>query len=321
MSASTDFAKLSNGLSIPKFGLGTWQSSPEEIDTAVTTALDLGYRLIDTASIYGNEEDIGNSLKKYFDSGKLKREDVFLVTKLWVTHNRPEDVESQLRESLKKLKTDYVDLYLIHQPVTYDHEMKEQDHSVRVEHTWKAMEEVYEKKLTKSIGVSNFNEEQIGRILKSAKVPVHNSQVELHLYFQQEKHVKFCHDHNITVTAYAPLGSPGRSNFKLPTGNKLDWPDQPKPLEHPTVKKLAEKYNKTPAQILLRHLLQKDILIIPKSINPKRIEENSKIFDFSLTADELKELNSAPQGDRFFLQDFCEGHPEDPWPELRQKKN
>ncbi|KAI6243652.1 Oxidoreductase, aldo/keto reductase family protein [Aphelenchoides fujianensis] len=284
MPAFTEYAELSNGVKIPKLGLGTWQSSPEEIDRAINTAIQVGYE---------NEESIGKTLKKIFDSGKVKREDVFLVTKLWVTHNRKEDVEPQLRESLKRLQTDYVDLYLIHQPVTYDHEMKEQDNSMKLEDTWAGMETIYEKKLARAIGVSNFNEEQIGRLLKSGKVPVHNSQVELHLYFQQEKHVKFCHEHKITVTAYAPLGSPGRSNFVLPTGQKLEWPDQPAPLEHPK--------------------------IIPKSITPKRIEENSQL-DFTLTTEELEELNKAPQGSRFFLQDFSIGHKEDPWKDERPAK-
>ncbi|KAI6191161.1 Oxidoreductase, aldo/keto reductase family protein [Aphelenchoides bicaudatus] len=317
--ASTTFVTLSNGVKIPQFGLGTWQSKPEEVKLAVKSALDEGYRLIDTATVYQNEKDIGEALKEYFDSGKLKRSDVFVVTKLWVSHNRPEDVEPTLRESLKLLQLDYIDLYLIHQPVTYDHQVKEQDHSVKVEDSWRGMEGVYEKGLAKAIGISNFNDSQIERIMKVAKVPIHNSQVELHLHFQQDKHVATCKKHNISVTAYAPLGSPGRSNFTLPTGQKLNWKPAPDPLKHQFVLKLAEKYKKTPAQILLRHLLQKGILIIPKSINPSRIHENAQVFDFELSAEELDYLNKVEQGSRLFLQDFCEGHPEDPFADERQK--
>jgi len=318
--STTTFVTLSNGVKMPQFGLGTWQSSPEEVKLAVTTALNEGYRLIDTATVYQNEKDIGDALKDYFATGKLKREDVFLVTKLWVSHNRPEDVEPALRDSLKKLQVEYVDLYLVHQPVTYDHEVKNQDHSVKVEDSWKGMEGVYEKGLTKAIGVSNFNESQIERIQKIAKVPIHNSQVELHLNFQQDKHFEVCKKHKITVSAYAPLGSPGRSNFTLPTGQKLEWPEAPEPLKNENVLKLAEKYNKSPAQILLRHLLQKGILIIPKSVTPKRIKENAQIFDFKLTDEEIDQLNKTPKGPRLFLQDFCEGHPEDPFADERKKK-
>jgi len=318
--AATTFATLSNGVKIPRFGLGTWQSKPEEVDTAVTTALDNGYRLIDTAKVYENEQYIGDALEKYFKAGKLKREDVFLTTKLWLTHNRAEDVEDELRLSLKKLKTSYVDLFLIHQPVTYDHKMEKQDHSVKIEDTWKAMEEVYNKGLTRAIGVSNHTEEQIERLLRAAKVPIMNSQVELHLQFRQKKHREFCKKHNITVTAYAPIGSPGRSKEISSADGLQEQPDaNAEPLQHPSVLKLADKYKKTGPQILLRHLLQEGILIIPKSVTPARIVENAKIFDFELTADEVAELNNAEQGNRLFMQEHCAGHPEDPFEEEREQ--
>jgi diketogulonate reductase-like aldo/keto reductase len=198
--------------------------------------------------------------------------------------------------------------------------MKNQDHSVKIEDTWKGMEAIYEKGLAKAIGVSNFNNSQIERIQKVAKIPIHNSQVELHLNFQQNDHVATCKKYGISVSAYAPLGSPGRSNFVLPTGQKLEWPQAEDPFKSENVLKLAEKYKKSPAQILLRHLLQKGILIIPKSTNPKRIKENADIFDFQLTDDEMDKLNKAPQGQRLFLQDFCEGHPEDPFKDERKPK-
>uniref|UniRef100_A0A915EGA8 NADP-dependent oxidoreductase domain-containing protein n=1 Tax=Ditylenchus dipsaci TaxID=166011 RepID=A0A915EGA8_9BILA len=268
---------FSNGLKMPIVGLGTWQSKPEEIDLAVKTALDAGYRHIDTAA----------------------RQDIFLVTKLWCTHNRPEDIEAQMKESLAKLKTDYVDLYLVHMPATFNHDMSEHDPKVKVEDIWKGMEGVYEKGLAKSIGVSNFNVDQIERIMKVAKVPIHNTQVELYLYFAQFELQEVCKKHNITLCAYAPIGSPGRKNFVLPTGQKLNWPDAPEPLEN--------------FLVLTRHSCD------PKSTNKDRVIENFQIFNFQLSQDEVDELNKAPQGSRLFLQDFMVGHPEDPFKEERPK--
>ncbi|KAI1730414.1 aldo/keto reductase family domain-containing protein [Ditylenchus destructor] len=313
MSTSVPSIVLSNGLKMPIIGLGTWQSQPEEIELAVRTALDVGYRHIDTAKVYANEADIGNTLVAYYANGKVKREDLFITTKLWCTHNRPEDIEEEIRNSCVALKTDYVDLYLAHMPVAFNHDMSQQDHTVKVEDIWKGLEAVYEKGLAKSIGVSNFNAEQIERIMKVAKVPIHNLQVELHLNFAQFELQEVCKKHNISLCAYAPLGSPGRVNVKPPPGVKLTWPESLEPLKSEVVLRLADKYKKTPAQVLLRHLIQRDIVVIPKSINPERIKENFQVFDFKLTSDEVLELNKQPQVQRLFLQDFMEGHPEDPF--------
>jgi alcohol dehydrogenase (NADP+) len=277
MSTST-FITLSNGVKMPIFGLGTWQSSPGEVEKAVHIALDEGYRLIDTAAVYQNEAEIGKALTEYLAKGKLTRKDVFLTTKLWCTHLRKADTESQLREQLKKLQKSYVDLYLAHVPGAYNHDMSVQDHSVKVEEIWQGLEDVYNKGLAKAIGVSNFSISQMERILKVAKVPIHNLQVELHVNFAQFELDEFCKQHNISLTAYAPLGSPGRSNFTLPNGTKQAWPPGPEPLKDPLVVRLAEKYKKTPAQILLRHLIQRNIAVIPKSTNAKRIHENAQVF-------------------------------------------
>jgi diketogulonate reductase-like aldo/keto reductase len=323
--ASSTTVTLSNGNKMPIFGLGTWQSNPGEVEKAVKIALDEGYRLIDTAAVYQNEEEIGKALEEYLGTGKLKRSDVFITTKvlfqLWTTHLRKEDAETQIREQLKKLRTDYVDLYLAHMPAAFNHDMSEQDHSVKVEDIWQALEDVYNKGLAKAIGISNFNIAQMDRIRKIAKVPIHNNQVELHLHFAQTELVEYCKKNNITVTAYAPLGSPGRSNFTLPTGQKLEWPEGPEPLKNPKVLKLAEKYGKTPAQILLRHLIQRGVAVVPKSTNEKRIHENAQVFDFELAKDEMEELNKCKQGSRLFLQDFMTGHPEDPFADERPNKS
>uniref|UniRef100_A0A914XEI6 NADP-dependent oxidoreductase domain-containing protein n=1 Tax=Plectus sambesii TaxID=2011161 RepID=A0A914XEI6_9BILA len=303
--------KLSTGASMPLLGIGTWQSKPGEVEAAVRTALDLGYRLIDTAAVYGNEAEIGHVLHEYISQGKLKRSDVFITTKVWCTHNRPEQIEGQLRESLAKLQLDYVDLYLVHMPVATNLDMSAQDHTVSVVDTWRGMEGVFEKGLTKAIGVSNFSEEQVQRIYDNAKVKPHNLQFELQ---------QLCNKLNISFTAYAPLGSPGRVHFTLPSGAKLDWAPAPNPLEDPIVVKLSQKYHKTPAQILIRLMLERHMSVIPKSVNPARIKENFEVEDFSLTAEEVAELNSVKHRQRLFGQEFCEGHAEDPFKNERSKK-
>jgi diketogulonate reductase-like aldo/keto reductase len=310
--------KLSNGVEMPIFGLGTWQSGREEVINAVRTAVLDGYRLIDTATCYQNEDAIGEALQQLFKEGIIKREEIFITTKCWTTHLSPEDQEEGLRESLERLKLDYVDLWLAHMPGAFNKDMSEQRKNVTVEDVWKGFESLYEKKLTRAIGVSNFSIEQIERIMKIAKVPIHNYQVELHLYFQQKPMVDVCKKHNISVTAYSPIGSPGRVHFVLPNGYKPEWPPAPSPLEDSVVVKLAEKYSRTPAQILLRHLMQHGIAVIPKSTNDKRIKENHGVFDFEISDEDIKKLDSAPQNERMFWQDFLVGHPEDPFKSERK---
>uniref|UniRef100_A0A7E4VRQ8 Aldo_ket_red domain-containing protein n=1 Tax=Panagrellus redivivus TaxID=6233 RepID=A0A7E4VRQ8_PANRE len=310
---------LSNGVEMPIFGLGTWQSKPEEVVAAVKAAVKDGYRLIDTAAGYLNEDAIGQALQELFAEGVVKRDELFITTKCPPDELGPDAIEASLRESLKKLKLDQVDLYLAHMPGAFDKDFK-QLHEVKVEDIWRTLEGLYEKKLTRAIGISNYSIAQVDRILKVAKVPIHNHQVELHLYFQQKALVEHAKQHNITVTAYAPIGSPGRAAFVLPNGYKPEWPAAPSPLEDQEVAALATKYSKSPAQILLRHLLQKGIAIIPKSIHEARIIENNRIWDFELTAEEVAKLDSAPQNPRLFWQDFLVGHPEDPFKEEREQK-
>ncbi|KAK6022701.1 oxidoreductase, aldo/keto reductase family protein [Ostertagia ostertagi] len=192
--------------------------------------------------------------------------------------------------------------------------MTEQIHSIKVQDTWRGMEGVYKKGLAKAIGVSNYNCEQIERVVKSATVPIHNCQVELHLYWPQHELHEVCKKHNISVTSYGSLGSPGRVGFKaLPKGPEMVWPEAPNLLDDPNVKSLATKYSKTPAQVLLRYVMERNIAIIPKSVNPSRIVENFQVFDFALTAEEMKLLESAKHRQRLFWHDFMEGHPEDPF--------
>ncbi|VDD92507.1 unnamed protein product [Enterobius vermicularis] len=300
--------KLATGDEMPALGLGTWLSKPNEVANAVKHALDCGYRLIDTAEAYGNESEIGDALQEYFESGKLKRSDVFITTKCFCTHFQTEQMNAAIQNSLKKLKLDYVDLYLLHAPAELKEDNTHPEQPMSVEKIWQNFENVYKKGYARAIGVSNFTVSQMERILKIATVGIHNLQVECSLYFPQFELAEFCKKHNITLTAYSPLGSPGRFSV-----TELEWTQTPSPLEDALAKKLADKYHKTPAQILIRYLLQRGFSPIPKSVNSKRIEENWNVFDFELSADEMKELNDLKKNYRVCLWSFLKGHPDDPF--------
>ncbi|KAK6040752.1 oxidoreductase, aldo/keto reductase family protein, partial [Cooperia oncophora] len=190
-----------------------FQSSPYEVKAAVKAAIGAGYRLIDTAAVYENENSIGEAIKDLIKEGKIKREDLFITTKVWITHEHPDETEGAIRESLRRLQMDYVDLYLSHMPTCFNNDMTEQRKEVTVQDIWRGLEGVYNKKLTRAIGVSNWNSEQMERVLKTATVPIHNNQVELHLYWPQHELHETCKKHNISLTSYATLGSPGRAQF------------------------------------------------------------------------------------------------------------
>jgi aldehyde reductase len=222
----------------------------------------------------------------------VKREDLFITSKLWNTFHRPDLVEPAIKQSLADFGLDYINLYLIHWPVGYKEDgplfpttpegavvLSDVDYV----DTWKAMEGVLSKGLTKNIGVSNFNSEQITRLLENASVKPVINQIECHPYLTQKKLSDFCKEKGIFITAYSPLGSPDRPWAK---------PDDPKLLEDKKLIELGQKYNKTPAQILLRYQLDRGHIVIPKSVNKSRIAQNSEIFDFKLTSDDIAYIDS-----------------------------
>ncbi|KAK9875413.1 hypothetical protein WA026_007806 [Henosepilachna vigintioctopunctata] len=315
---------LNTGKKIPSIGYGTWQAKDEELEKALDAALETGYRHIDTAYVYGNEKVIGNVLKKWISQGKLKREDLFLVTKLPTFGNRPENVNKYMQRSLKNLQVDYVDLYLVHLPFALK-EVEGKPHpktpegnidlDTTTDHIalWKEMEKLVDAGYTKAIGLSNFNKTQVERILKNCKIQPSSLQIELHVYLQHNILVDFCKKNNILVTAYSPLGAPGLGTFNAKFG-KTDT--LPSVLGNPTVKEIAKKHGKTEAQVVLRFDIQRGIIPIPKSTNPGRLRQNLDIFDFELDSEDLQKLKSLDAGIR--LLDFkifkgVEKHPEYPF--------
>ncbi|RWS13418.1 aldose reductase-like protein [Dinothrombium tinctorium] len=293
--------KLNNGASMPVLGLGTWQSPPNQVYEAVRYAIEeAGYRHIDCALIYQNEAEVGKAIKYVIDKGVVKREDLFIVSKCWCTYHSRDRVMLGCKESLSKLGLDYLDLYLIHWPMGFAEgsELVPVDESgnfifsdVDYVETWQGMEDCYNAGLVKSIGLSNFNSDQIKRVLSVAKIKPVNNQVECHPYLNNAKLIDFCRKHDIVVTAYAPLGTPGRHWAK---------PDEPSLLEDRVIKSIAEKHHKTPAQVAIRYQIQRDVIVIPKSVTPSRILENSQVFDFELSAEEMAAIDKLDRGLRLY---------------------
>ncbi|KAJ1528302.1 hypothetical protein ONE63_006725 [Megalurothrips usitatus] len=317
--------RLSSGASMPVVGLGTWQvTQDQELEAALDAALAAGYRHIDTATIYRNEHLIGKVISRWLKEGRVKREDLFITTKLPVFGMRPADVPDFLNQSLAKLQLDYVDMYLIHMPFAVKREAYE-DGRISADGTdtttdhlaiWKAMEAEQKAGRARSLGVSNFNESQVEHLIKNAAVPPANLQIELHLYHQQKAIVDFCKKNNVAVTAYSPLGSPGSKWLSLISGKEL-----PDLLSLPDVVEIAARHNKTAAQVVLRHTVQRGIIVIPKSSNPGRIQQNIDIFDFTLSDSEMAKLDALDKGleGKLFDMKFIGGserHPEYPWTAL-----
>ncbi|KAF7284926.1 hypothetical protein GWI33_017405 [Rhynchophorus ferrugineus] len=319
---------LGSNLEMPMVGLGTWRAQPKEVENACRVALDAGYRHIDTAFNYNNEDSIGKAIREWLDSGKGKREDLFITTKLPNFGNRPSDVERFLKMSLEKLQLDYVDLYLIHMPFSFH--LNEETLSPAINEdgsfcldtidfieTWKVMEEQVNKGLVKALGVSNFNGEQLQRLYDNSVIKPAVLQVELHAYMQQKDLRALCKKLGVAVTAYSPLGSPeAHKHFRTKYNYTME--NFPNILGHPIVNEIAQKYHKNAGQILLKHLIQNDVIVIPKSGNPVRIKSNIDLFNFELSEEDMTRLNDLDQGEdgRIFSFLFFKGvenHPEYPF--------
>jgi len=249
--------ELNNGFEIPVLGFGTWTLKGDIVGKAIKWALEAGYRLIDSASFYKNESDIGAFLAQT----NIPREELFITTKVWDSEQGYNETIEAFKRSIKKLRLDYLDLYLIHWP---------RDQFLN---TWKAMEELYQEGKIKAIGVSNFTVEHLKTLLNHSEITPMVNQVEFHPFLYQKDLLEFCKAHNIRLEAYSPL-TKGRK------------------LSHPLLQELSKKYKKTPAQILIRWGIEHRIIEIPRSSKKTHIAENANIFDFFIDKSDMKQLNN-----------------------------
>lgn len=254
--------EMNDGNKIPVLGLGTWQLTGENCRAIVKRALELDYRHIDTAEGYGNQSEIGNAIKNF------ERSKIFLTSKVWMNHLHYDDVINACNRTLKELNTDYLDLYLIHWP----------NPEVPLEETFGALEELIDDGKTRSVGVSNFSIDLMKEALEVAEIPITVDQVEFHPYLYRKDLLEFCNKNRIVLTAYSPLG------------RGVLFQDE-------TMREIADRYRKTPAQICLRWGLQKGVVVIPKSGSEKHLKENLAIFDWNISQDDMKRIDLLDRGE------------------------
>lgn len=279
MSAITSLADtktLTNGIGIPGVGYGTWQvTDAAQARAGVAEAIKAGYRHIDTAAVYGNEEAVGQGIRDGLEATGLERSDIFVTTKLWNDHRGRDAALAGFDESLARLGLDYVDLYLIHWPAnTRQHP---EDWRTLNASTWKGLEEIYASGRAKAIGVSNFQRKHLEALLADASVAPMVNQIELHPGFGQWDAAEASREAGLVVEAWSPLGS-GRA------------------LGDPVLGAVAAELGRTPAQVALRWLIEQDIVVLPKSVTPERIRSNTQIFDFSLTAEQAARIAAVDDG-------------------------
>lgn len=263
-----DYVTLNNGVKMPKLGYGVYQTPPEETERCVLEAIKNGYRSIDTAQAYGNEEGVGNAIVKC----GLPREELFITTKIWITNAGYEKAKKSIEKSLKKLKSDYIDLLLIHQPFGDYYG------------SYRAMEEAYREGKVRAIGVSNFYPDRFIDIATFAEVKPAVNQIETHIFQQQKTAKKYLAKFGTQIMSWGPFAE-GKNDY----------------FNTPALKEIGAKYEKSPAQVALRFLLQSDVVVIPKSVHEDRMKENFNVFDFELTADEMHRIEELDTGKSLFF--------------------
>lgn len=263
-----EYVTLSNGVKMPILGYGVYQITQEECERCVMDALKVGYRLLDTAQSYFNEEQVGSAIKK---SG-VPREDVFLTTKVWLEHYGYEQAKASVLESMRKLQTDYLDLVLLHQPFsdTYG--------------AYRALEELYEEGKIRTVGISNFYVDRMVDFASFNRIKPMVNQVEINIYNQQKELKKWADKYGIQLEAWAPFGEGRRGIFN-----------------DPVIAEIASKYHKTAAQVMLRWNIQRGVVVIPKTTHIERMKENFDVFDFALTNEDMSAISSLDKAESLFF--------------------
>lgn len=303
--------KFTDG-SMPILGLGTWKSAPGDVYLAVKEAIKIGYRHIDCAAVYGNEAEVGKAIAESIKEGVVSRDDLWVTSKLWNNMHGKNNVVPALKQTLSDLQLDYLDLYLIHWPVPFKKEVpaasKPEDfvslEDQPIADTWLGMEDAFGLGLSKNIGVSNFSIKKIKDLLTKCKVKPSLNQVELHPYFQQSDLVSYCQGVGMHVMAYSPLGSSDR-----PQGLKAE--DEPVLLEDVKLTELAKAKGVSIAQLILAWGMQRNISVIPKSVNPGRLKQNLDAAQISLTTNEMAQIEAVNKDRRYVNGSFfaIEGSP------------
>ena len=266
-----EFVTLNNGIKMPILGYGVYQVSNEECERCVLDAVSVGYRSIDTAQAYGNEEAVGNAVKKC----GVARDELFITTKVWVSNGGYENAKKSLRESLRKLQTDYIDLVLIHQPFNDYYG------------TYRAMEEAYKEGWLRAIGVSNFYPDRLVDLCRFVEVKPAVNQVETHVFQQQKKAREYMDKYGVQHESWGPFAE-GRKDF----------------FTNPVLVEIGKRYNKSAAQVALRFLVQSNVVVIPKSTHKDRMEQNFDVFDFTLSADDVTSIQKLDEGESLFFSHY-----------------
>nr|WJJ70402.1 venom protein U-MPTX.17-37 [Megalopyge opercularis] len=300
--------ELNDGTKVPVVALGTGRGTAkghetvEDVRHAVYWAIEAGYRHIDTAAVYFDEPQVGQGIADAIANGLVNREDLFITTKLWSDRHGEEQVVPALQQSLHNLGLTYVDLYLIHYPTSIGPDGKPT--GIDYVDTWKGMEKAKKLGLTRSIGVSNFNSKQLGRLLAHCTVKPTVNEIEVNPTFTQEAFVSECHQLGVQVMAYSPFGFlVSRANAAAPAPR----------LHDPALVKIATKYGKNTSQIVLKYLLERGLIVIPKSTNKDRIAQNIDLFDFHLTQDEVNTIGKFNLNKRVITFDGWQSYPEYPF--------
>ena len=266
-----EYVTLNNGVKMPKLGYGVYQTPPEETERCVREAIEVGYRSIDTAQAYGNEEGVGSAMANC----GLQREELFLTTKVWISNAGYEKAKASIDESIRKLKTDYIDLLLIHQPFGDYYG------------TYRAMEEAYRAGKVRAIGVSNFYPDRYLDLCHFAEVTPAVNQVETHVFQQQKIAKEYMKKNGTQIMSWGPFAE-GKNDY----------------FNNPTLKEIGEKYGKSTAQTALRFLLQCDVVVIPKSVHRNRMEENFNVFDFTLSEEDMARIEALDGGKSLFFSHY-----------------